>query len=134
MNAELTDAVLSREVALACGWVVCTQATYGRMGIGQYIVHRDCEHDRCWNPEGPPAVQPHYTTSLDACFGPGGPVEKLHDMGLYPVLSLMGDGSGGCRIRKWPETLVTFSIFDHEEGTLPRALCLAMLAAVRAQP
>ncbi len=127
MTAELSNAELSRAVALECGWAVEKRhAGRGeRIHWGNMLFEGSVE---CWlSPQGQQrVVPPDFATSLDACFAPGGPVEMMIAQGWGVTIGRYGGSAW-----KWR---VAFGSEDFSHDTSPaRALCLAFLAAVATQ-
>ena len=124
---ELTDAELSREVALACGW---KHISPSEQGVG-------AEYWRWEAPSGGRLAWkiPDFATSLDSCFGPGGPVEfaKAKDWSTRIVASARGE-CGALIFESTPTELNDggrLGVAFHPNSA--RALSLAFLAAVKAQ-
>lgn len=143
---ELTDAELSRRVALACGWRECEfYVETGRISLTRLFGHRRAvtpeqaghEFDgRCLGRDTP---GPYFATSLDACFGPGGPVEYAKAKGWQ--MFQVGWWYWKYSEDHYYEAVVSTSFTDSEsdiarkdQKSPARALCLAFLAAIEAQP
>ena len=124
--SELTDDELSREVALACRWEErdCTD------------VDIRCNAKHWWCPTFPlrsgQHEPPKFATSLDACFGPGGPVEWLSSRGLEISLISIAD------FKQFESNVLDYSsntiLGKATEAAPALAVCLTFLEAIKTQP
>lgn len=114
-----SDAEVSRQVAIACGWVD-DRDPYGEMHF--------------MRPPGADApARCDFATSLDACFAPGGPVEYAKAQGWRYQL-VAWDGYHEARFLKLDTASGYIAVgFGHTPLDHPpaRALCLAFLSAVK---
>lgn len=134
-NAELSRVVAERcghkhqgeWECLACGFVQVLRilsAIDGSVGVDEDQGRRVCPNDgKTLIPWVPP-----YAESMDACLVPGGPVEYLRDRGL--TLVTYSWPSYGHTVQVLNEQMLRReAAFIEGETSLPRALCLAFLAA-----
>ena len=117
---DLTDEDVSRKVALKCGWTETT-----------------AEHPWNWRrPDGSARSLPAFASSLDACRGPGGPLEFAFARGWGFELSTGSQSfDGELPLRWWQAGFYQRLHVSHAKATSPeRAVCDAFLAAVEVAP
>lgn len=127
--SELTDAELSAAVALACGLNPREMEFFvggdddNPNSIGNRWV---CDPIEGWETLRGWAPLPRFATSLDACFGPGGPVEYAKSKDWY--VDLVWNSGDDWNAQFVAET----GVGDAFDPNPARALCIAFLAAVKA--
>lgn len=113
----MTDAELTIAIATVLGW---TDIRTGAGGPGHVVGYRpESKRDQ--------RIVPRFATSLDACFGPGGPVEYVKAKGW--TLRLVIDEAGTYAAIHDGRLAQPFLV-DASDDDAPRALCLAFLAAI----
>lgn len=118
-----SDAEVSRQVAIACGWVETKQDGWKHPIAEPWYSFADTEK----------GSYPSFATSLDACFAPGGPVEYAKAQGWRYQL-VAWDGYHEARFLKLDTASGYIAVgFGHTPLDHPpaRALCLAFLSAVK---
>lgn len=127
MTTEMTNEELSRAVAERMDKpLVCE----GGGGTQRHLDTGQMMCNDCWKPvygdKCTSAKRYNYATSMDACLAPGGPVEWLKK---HPDLKYMGMYHDGGAFRWECEVFLGIREAMRHADTLPRALCLAFLAA-----
>ena len=119
---------ISRQVALACEWK-CGYDPKPLLGSPLGMFH--CPECGAMQLAGLPHIDdedvfPDFEHSLDACFGPGGPIEWLEEHGFWWALEFTSRGRADFCV--WTQDVVPTRTFGHN-GIPAEAICHTILAA-----
>ena len=121
----LSGMELRKAVATALGWRLEDKPL-----PPSYVYVGD--RPRWWvKPNGDPGTPPSFEDSLDACFAPGGPVERLKQDGHVLIMKMDGLRDGTFS----PLYTVLLDNLPRTDGdNLPTLVCRAFLTAVQSAP
>lgn len=121
MTTEMTNEELTRITAERSGWEDLRWSESGRWVGLRPQTSREKREQR---------IVPKFATSMDACRAAGGPVEWLKK---HPELKYMGMYHDGGAFRWECEVFLGIREVMRHADTLPRAFCLAFLAATEGE-